>query len=571
MIENCEKRKELLSSTNHLIVLGGPGSGKTTIALLKAKEEIRNLLTDRKILFLSFARATVARVLENISEIIDKNLLRSIEINTYHSFFWNILRSHGYLLNKMYPFKILNPANEAVQMAYVNKKNRKSECEKIFRNNGLLVFDLFAPLTKELLSKSKRLRDIISRSYPIIIVDEFQDTNIKEWEIIKLLGGKSRIIALADPDQRIYDFRGADPARIVQFVKHFNPDTFDFGDQNNRSPGTDINLFGKDILTGKNQDNIYNDVNVIYYPYYGRGFDEMFCLKTNVINGMRRTKNYPNQSIAVLLPTKYQMLQASNYFFSKKDNLPYIDHDVSIDSEGPELAGTLFSKLLEKFDSSEEIKEQIIIHIIDYLKGRKGSTPPSKKDLQLSEALEKYLTNNTIRGKRRLNLIKNVKLISNSISKFEFTGNPLNDWQENLKIFKQYSEEEVLKSIAEDVKYVRLLHKGSFLRESLNRSWRKHSCYYGSSKIFQQAIQRENLSFTVKKIAKVNIMTIHRSKGKQFHEVFLFEGFNRGRFVRSLTDQRSITQSRLALKVAVTRAMNKATILTPKNKRCEIL
>jgi len=49
----------------------------------------------------------------------------------------------------------------------------------------------------------------MSISYPYIIVDEFQDTDQHEWKLVKLLGEKSNIIALADLEQRIYEFRGA--------------------------------------------------------------------------------------------------------------------------------------------------------------------------------------------------------------------------------------------------------------------------------------------------------------------------------------------------------------------------
>ncbi len=103
-----------------------------------------------------------------------------------------------------------------------------------------------------------------------IIVDEFQDTDIEQWEIVKLLSEDSRIIALADPNQRIYDFRGADPARIGQFIKQLEPEQFDFENQNNRSLNTDINIFGNDLLTGENQRKRYNDVKISAYPSYGR-------------------------------------------------------------------------------------------------------------------------------------------------------------------------------------------------------------------------------------------------------------------------------------------------------------
>ena len=571
-IKICEERKRLLSSSNNSIVLGGPGSGKTTIALLKAKEEVSSLSTGQKILFLSFARATVARVLESSSQYIDRVSLKSIEINTYHGFFWSILRSHGYLINKKYPFKILNPSSEAVRMSNIKSADRASKRKMIFETEGILAFDLFAPTTKELLRRSKKLRHIISKAYSVIIVDEFQDTNSEEWEIIKLLGEKSKIIALADPNQRIYDFRGANPARVGQFIEEFKPDTFDFENENNRSSGKDITVFGNDILTEKNKNKKYNDVKITHYPRYGNNLHEMFSLKTEVMKGMKRVrKDNCNWSIAILVPTKYQMLRASNYFSSNKDRLPIIEHDVAIDAEGPELAGNLFARLLEKFASEEELKEQIIVHLIDHLKGRKGTRPPTQEDLKLSLALEKLLNENKIRGEKRKKLIKEIEVISKKRFDLKFTGSPLDDWGKNLEFFYKHANEKPLINIREDARYVRLLHKGSHLRESLNQSWREYGYYQNARKRFQEAIQQENFSSTIKKYSGINIMTIHKSKGKQFNEVFLFEGFYKGRFVRQPEKKKSIDQARLLLRVGITRAMNKVTILTPKEKLCEIL
>lgn len=86
-----------LSSNGHALVLGGPGSGKTTSALLKAGREIESglLSVGQHIAFLSFARATVARVAERAAQLLPAASTARIEINTYHGFTWKLLRSHG--------------------------------------------------------------------------------------------------------------------------------------------------------------------------------------------------------------------------------------------------------------------------------------------------------------------------------------------------------------------------------------------------------------------------------------------------------------------------------------------
>lgn len=82
VIELSESRKALLATTGNAIVLGGPGSGKTTIALLKANQEIRSgvLKPGQRILFLSFARATVARVAQHAETLLSTKDFLSLEI-----------------------------------------------------------------------------------------------------------------------------------------------------------------------------------------------------------------------------------------------------------------------------------------------------------------------------------------------------------------------------------------------------------------------------------------------------------------------------------------------------------
>ena len=63
-MELTKKQQEIMDANGHLLVTGGPGSGKTTVSILKAGQiAARDLRPGQKILFLSFARATVSRVI----------------------------------------------------------------------------------------------------------------------------------------------------------------------------------------------------------------------------------------------------------------------------------------------------------------------------------------------------------------------------------------------------------------------------------------------------------------------------------------------------------------------------
>ena len=70
---------------------------------------------------------------------------------------------------------------------------------------GAFAFDLFASSVGKLLHGRQRLRELQATIYPLIILDEFQDTDASQWRIVEALGVKSALIAVADPEQRIWE------------------------------------------------------------------------------------------------------------------------------------------------------------------------------------------------------------------------------------------------------------------------------------------------------------------------------------------------------------------------------
>ena len=152
----------------------------------------------------------------------------------------------------------------------------------------------------------------------------------------------------------------------------------------------------------------------------------------------------------------------------------------------------------------------------------------------------------------------------------QLLGDPWEDWRAVRKLLTD-SGTDVLQQVTEDAKYLRLLHKGAALRARLGELWRTTGSYRGAASAVRDALLQEHFSASIKEWRGVHVMTIHKSKGKEFDEVIIYEGSHQGRIVRANASERDVAQARLALRVAVTRAMKRATILTPKNDACRFL
>ena len=107
---SCPDRDRVLYERGHVVVMGGPGCGKTTLALRKAFLRIlEGLEPGQKILFLSFSRAAVTRIVQGAREDLPSETRKLLQVETFHSFCWQIVRYHGYLLGASKPIRLLAP------------------------------------------------------------------------------------------------------------------------------------------------------------------------------------------------------------------------------------------------------------------------------------------------------------------------------------------------------------------------------------------------------------------------------------------------------------------------------
>ena len=190
------------------------------------------------------------QVLIRCRDVLSAEERRCINVKTYHAFAMDLLRAHGQLLTGRQA-RFWFPRQERLAKAQF-EENWHTEQARLASEEGIYCFDLFAQSGAELLTKAKCVAELIADRYPVVILDEFQDTNDAQWSLVRGLSTGSRLIVLADPDQRIFEYdKTVDPKRLDQLREHLSPNEFDFGCENHRSPDAGVLPFADAVLRNR--------------------------------------------------------------------------------------------------------------------------------------------------------------------------------------------------------------------------------------------------------------------------------------------------------------------------------
>ena len=296
---NKEQKEAVQTVKGPLLILAGAGSGKTKVLTTRIAYLVRQGVRPKDILAVTFTNKAAKEMKERLGNILGENTVKFMWVGTFHGICGRILRENidnynfqsGKRLDKNFSIydetdstavikqaikklnlddkvyapklvkTVISNAKNKMQDAYTfatfarDFKSQKiasiyEEYENSLNNNNAIDFDDMLMLTVKLLEQNAQVREYYFNRFKHILVDEYQDTNLAQYRLVKMLYTNNltevpeerSLCVVGDVDQSIYSWRGADYTIILNFQKDFKNTKVIKLEQNYRSTANILNV-----------------------------------------------------------------------------------------------------------------------------------------------------------------------------------------------------------------------------------------------------------------------------------------------------------------------------------------
>ena len=603
---NDKQREAVLHLEGPLLIVAGAGSGKTRVLTSR----IAHIIKDKKafpnqIIAVTFTNKAAKEMQIRVSNILKKEATGLSWLGTFHSICAKLLRKHASAVGLNTNFTIIDQ-DDQVRLIKNICKSENIDIKKIspkyilsiidnWKNKGwypddvilkkkdilekgfLKIYKIYQPKLINLnacdfsdlilhcvkiFDKNSDIVKLYSKNFKYILVDEYQDTNLiqSKW-LNHLTTHNKNICCVGDDDQSIYSWRGAEIKNFLEFDKIYKDTKIIRLELNYRSTQNILSVASHLISNnqsrvGKNLYTNEKDGELVSLICYRNGKDEAIGVGDQI---EKLKKKFSLNNISILVRAIFQTREFEERFL--KIGLPYRIIGGTKFYERAEIKDCV-AYLRIVYQNQDDLSFERIINVpkrsIGDLTIKQINEFAKINKITLEKASKKLIENNQIKPKTKIGLLSILNLIQK--------------WRHDLNI-KNIGHIKLLQIILDESGYSQMLKDKKDL-ENENR-------LENIKELINAMKEFDNLESFLEHVAlatsldqdwkgeKVNLMTMHGSKGLEFEVVFL-PGWEEGLFPhqKSIEEKgdKGLEEERRLAYVGITRAKKLAKISFSMNR-----
>ena len=604
---NKAQKEAVMHLDGPLLIVAGAGSGKTKVLTSRIAHIIdKKKAFPNQILAVTFTNKAAKEMQNRVSNILGSSAVGLSWLGTFHSICAKLLRKHASAAKLNSNFTIVDADDQTRLIKNICKaenidvkqlsprfilaiidrwKNKGLYPNEVVINKKDIYEKTILPLYKiyqqkltdlnscdfgdlilhtvKILEYNEDIKEIYSKNFKYILVDEYQDTNFIQSKWLNLLSETNKnICCVGDDDQSIYSWRGAEIKNFLEFDQVYKNTKVIRLEQNYRSSQNILSVASNLIANnqnrvGKTLITTMEEGDLVKLNCFKNGKDEAIGVSDEIENKIKKKFSYNN--VAILVRAIFQTREFEERFL--KIGMPYRI-----------LGGTKFYERAEIKDCvaylrliHQEKDDLAFERIVNNPKRSIGDNTlknihefAKKNNLNLEKASIKMIQENLIKPKTKVGL--NIFL------------NYLNKWRNDLKV-KKTGHVKLLQIVLDESGYSAMLkNKKDLDNENRLENIKELLSAMKEFDNLESFLEHVSLATSIDQEwdgEKINMMTMHAAKGLEFDVVFL-PGWEEGLFPhqKSIEEkgQNGLEEERRLAYVGITRAKKKAIISFSMNR-----